>query len=88
MPIEEIVSGVDFALATHSHFDHFDKAATRALADSIMMFIQPSDSVAFAEEYGFNSTKILNDSIVIDGITIIRTTGVHGRGFAGFCTVD
>lgn len=80
MPVEEIMGGVDFALGTHSHFDHFDKAATRALADSVMMYIQPADSVAFANEYGFNSTRILNDSITVDGITIIRTTGEHGRG--------
>lgn len=80
MPLEEIMNGVDFALGTHSHFDHFDKAATKALSDSITMFIQPADSVAFHNEYGFNSTRILNDSTAIDGITIIRTTGEHGRG--------
>ncbi|MDE5877997.1 MAG: MBL fold metallo-hydrolase [Muribaculaceae bacterium] len=80
MPVEEIVSGVDFALGTHSHFDHFDKAATKALADSIVMYIQPADTVAFSQEYGFNDTEVINDSIAIDGITIIRTTGEHGRG--------
>lgn len=80
MPVEEIMSGVDFALGTHSHFDHFDRAATRALADSITMFIQPADSVAFSNEYGFNSTRILKDSTFVDGVTIIRTTGEHGRG--------
>lgn len=44
------------------------------------MFIQPADSVAFSNEYGFNSTRILNDSTTVDGITIIRTNGEHGRG--------
>lgn len=80
MPVEEIMNGVDFALGTHSHFDHFDRAATRALADSVTMLIQPADSVAFSNEYGFNSTRILKDSTIVDGITIIRTTGEHGRG--------
>lgn len=69
MPIEEIVTGVDFALGTHSHFDHFDKAATKALADSIKMYIQPADSVC-----GFINTEIIADSFDFDGINIIRTT--------------
>lgn len=69
-----------FALGTHSYFDHFDKAATKALSDTSTMYIQPADSVAFHNEYGFTNTKIINDSIKIDGITINRTTGVHGRG--------
>lgn len=83
MPVEEIVTGVDFALGTHSHFDHFDKAATKALADSIKMYIQPADSVAFANEYGFINTDIITDSLDFDGINIIRTTGIHGRGEIG-----
>ncbi|MBD5270411.1 MAG: hypothetical protein HDS43_07325 [Bacteroides sp.] len=47
MPIKKIVSGVDFVLGTLSHFDHFDKAVTLALGDSIKMYIQPADSVAY-----------------------------------------
>ena len=79
MPIEEIVSGVDFALGTHSHFDHFDVAASKALGDSIKMYIQPADTVAFLSEYGFANTEVITDSIAIEGLTVVRTTGVHGR---------
>ena len=80
MPVEEIVSGVDFALGTHSHFDHFDNAATHALGDSIRMYIQPADTVAFLNEYGFANTEVITDSIAVEGLTVVRTTGVHGRG--------
>ncbi|MDE6265340.1 MAG: MBL fold metallo-hydrolase [Paramuribaculum sp.] len=80
MPVEEIMSNVDFALGTHSHFDHFDNAAAKALGDSIKMYIQPADSVAYQNEYGFGNTEIIADSMNVNGITIIRTTGVHGRG--------
>ena len=80
IPIEEIMSGVDFALGTHSHFDHFDKAATKALGDGIKMYIQPADTVAFHKEYGFGNTEVIADSLAIEGLTIVRTTGVHGRG--------
>lgn len=80
MSVEEIVSGVDFALGTHSHFDHFDVAATKALGDSIKMYIQPADTVAFLSEYGFANTEVITDSIAIEGLTVERTTGVHGRG--------
>ncbi len=77
------MKNVDFALGTHSHFDHFDRPASQALADSIKMYIQPSDSVAFENEYGFKNTEVINDSLEIDGITIIRTSGIHGRGQIG-----
>lgn len=83
IPIKEIVSGVDFVLGTLSHFDHFDKAATLALGDSIKMYIQPVDSVAYSNEYELTNTEILADSIDIDGIDVMRTTGIHGRGEIG-----
>lgn len=79
MPVDSIVSGVDFVLGTHSHFDHFDNAATKALANNVVMYIQPSDSVAFENNYGYTNTKVINDSITQEGVTIIRTGGVHGR---------
>ena len=47
------------------------------------MYIQPADSVAYSNEYGFTNTEILADSINIDGIDVIRTTGIHGRGKIG-----
>ncbi|MDE6682363.1 MAG: MBL fold metallo-hydrolase [Muribaculaceae bacterium] len=83
LPVEEIVEGVDFALGTHSHFDHFDRPAAKALGDSIKMYIQPADSLAYLTEYGFANTRIIADSINLNGMTIIRTTGIHGRGELG-----
>ena len=83
MPISTIMDGVDFASVTHSHFDHFYKPASKALADSIKMYIQPADSVAFKNEYGFENIEIITDSIIIDGITTVRTSGIHGNGEIG-----
>lgn len=79
MPVDSVIAGVDFVLTTHSHFDHFDKAASTALKNNVLMYIQPDDSVAFQNQYGYNNTKVIADSISTDGITIIRTSGVHGR---------
>ena len=47
------------------------------------MYIQPADSVVFRNEYGFDNTEIITDSISIYGITIVRTSGIHGRGEIG-----
>ena len=44
--------------------------------------------MAYKTEYGFTNTEILPDSIVVDGITIIRTTGIHGRGEIGHIMGD
>ena len=43
MPVEEIIKGVDLVMVTHTHDDHFDKAASNVLDKSIELIIQPAD---------------------------------------------
>lgn len=80
MPVKEIMDGVDFVLATHSHFDHFDKPAATAMDDTLKLYIQPADSVFFLKEFGMTNTEIIEDKITIGGITVHRTGGEHGKG--------
>lgn len=80
MPIDSVMKDVDFTLVTHSHFDHFDKAAAQSIADKHTVYIQPADSTFYLNEYGMTNTEPVNNSKVIDGITIYRTGGEHGRG--------
>lgn len=80
MPIEEIMNGVDFVLASHSHIDHFDKAAATAMGDTLKLYIQPADSMFFLKEFGMTNTEIIEDKITIEDITVHRTGGEHGKG--------
>lgn len=80
MPIDSIMSGVEFVLATHSHFDHFDKPASVAIGKDITLYVQPADSVFFLNEFGMNNTEVIAESKTIGGLTIYRTGGEHGKG--------
>lgn len=80
IPVEEIMNGVDFVLASHSHFDHFDKPAATAMGDTLKLYVQPADSVFFLNEFGMTNTEIINDKITVGDLTIYRTGGEHGKG--------
>ena len=79
MPIDEITKDIDMVLVTHTHADHFDKPASDALDKNIKLFGQPADKQHFLNEMFWNS-EVIADSVVYDGITIIRTNAQHGTG--------
>lgn len=80
MPVDSIMNDVEFVLATHSHIDHFDRPAAEAIGKDITLYVQPADSVFFLNEFGLENTEIISESKVIDGLTIYRTGGEHGKG--------
>ncbi len=80
MSVEEIMNDVDFVLASHSHFDHFDKPAAAAMGDTLKLYVQPADSVFFLNEFGMTNTEIINDKITVGELTVYRTGGEHGKG--------
>ncbi len=78
-PVEDVVNGVEAAVVTHYHPDHFDKAAGAALPKRIAVFCQPGDEARFTDE-GFSSVTPIQRSLTWQGITITRTEGRHGSG--------
>lgn len=78
-PVEDVVNGVEAAVVTHYHPDHFDKAAGAVLPKRIAVFCQPGDEARFADE-GFSSVTPIQRSHTWQGITITRTEGQHGSG--------
>lgn len=79
LPIDEIVKGLDFALVTHAHLDHFDDKAFSVLDKSLKIYCQPTDRHVFLYR-SFWDTDAVIDSIVHNGVTIIRTEAQHGTG--------
>lgn len=78
-PVEDVVNGVEAAVVTHYHPDHFDKAAGAVLPKGIAVFCQPGDEARFMDE-GFSSVTPIQRSHTWQGITITRTEGQHGSG--------
>ena len=77
--IEEVLQGVDAAISSHTHQDHFDSAAMDAIPSEMLIYCQPEDTKKFTEN-NFTSVKPINQKTSFNGTTIIRTSGHHGTG--------
>jgi L-ascorbate metabolism protein UlaG (beta-lactamase superfamily) len=78
-PPEVVVEGVDAALVTHLHQDHFDSTAAALLPKDLPLLCQPED-VERLRAQGFTDLRPVADSVELDGITVTRTPARHGTG--------
>lgn len=72
-------SEIDSLLVTHLHSDHFDEAAVETLPDDIPLFCQPEDESAL-ESRGFTDLRPVEESVVVEDVTLTRTPARHGHG--------
>lgn len=80
MSVEDVCRGVDYVLCTHTHFDHYDDVAAVRLK-KVKTFVQPGDTAFFMKK-GIEFLPV--DSVAeVDGISIVRTNGIHGHGTLG-----
>ena len=78
-PPEEVVEGVEMAIVSHMHPDHFDQLAAQLLPSEVTLFCQPGDE-AMLRQFGVRNPSAINDSTIWEGISITRTPGQHGSG--------
>jgi L-ascorbate metabolism protein UlaG (beta-lactamase superfamily) len=76
---QKIIAGIDMAVISHLHSDHFDPAAQRLLPAELTVICQPGDD-AELESKGFRNVIPVVDSLSWKGIRITRATGQHGTG--------
>ena len=79
MPVAEIIQDVRMVLVTHTHADHFDEAASKALPKAIELVNQPADQ-AFFQKQGFTHAQTLADGREWHGIQLHRLEAQHGSG--------
>lgn len=77
--VATLLQDIDYVLVSHTHPDHFDTVAAAMLGPDIPVLIQPDD-IAFFKEQPFKNVKTITDKVVIDDVTIYRTSGKHGKG--------
>ncbi|HSK15230.1 MAG TPA: MBL fold metallo-hydrolase [Gaiellaceae bacterium] len=77
-PAEEIVRGLDAAVVTHLHRDHFDDTGARLLPRDVPVFCQPEDEEAL-RELGLCARPVAS-RLDWDGLRIARAGGRHGTG--------
>jgi L-ascorbate metabolism protein UlaG (beta-lactamase superfamily) len=76
---EEVVSGVEMALISHLHNDHFDALAQELLSKTIPIFCQPGDETQIADK-GFQEVMSVKESVTWQGFSLTRTPAQHGTG--------
>ncbi len=76
--VESVISGVDAVIVTHTHLDHWDDAAQKALPKDIPLFAQHEADAQLIRSQGFKNVRVLTDEAEIGGVKITKTGGQHG----------
>ncbi|GAB1662691.1 hypothetical protein Mh1957_07650 [Mannheimia haemolytica] len=78
MPVSEIIKGVDAVIVTHTHEDHWDEAAQKALPKDLPIFTQHEDDAKLIRSQGFKNVQVLHEKAVFNGVELHKTGGSHG----------
>jgi L-ascorbate metabolism protein UlaG (beta-lactamase superfamily) len=77
-----LLAGLDAALVTHTHRDHWDSVAAATLRRDLPIMCQPPDAAAIAAS-GFPAVTPVERTAMWEGIALARTGGRHGSGAIG-----
>jgi L-ascorbate metabolism protein UlaG (beta-lactamase superfamily) len=78
-PPEAVVAGIDAAIVSHLHSDHFDPLARSLLPKAVPLFCQPRDRDELQRE-GFTDLRVVEDGVRWREVTITRVPARHGTG--------
>jgi L-ascorbate metabolism protein UlaG (beta-lactamase superfamily) len=78
-PPEEVVAGIDAAIVSHLHSDHFDPLARSLLSKAVPLFCQPRDRDELQRE-AFTDVRAVEESASFREVTITRVSARHGSG--------
>lgn len=78
-PPEEVIAGIELAIISHLHSDHFDSVAQRLLPKNTPILCQPGDRTQIVLNE-FQWVAAIVESRLWEGITITRTPCQHGSG--------
>lgn len=75
---KNVISDVDAVIVTHTHLDHWDDAAQKALPKDIPLFAQHEADAQLIRSQGFKNVRVLTDGIEFGGVKITKIGGQHG----------
>ena len=78
MSVEDVLTGVDAIIVTHTHLDHWDEAAQEALPKDIPLYTQNQSDAEIIRSQGFEDVRILEANAQFGGGTLNKTGGQHG----------
>lgn len=65
-------------VVTHTHADHWDRAASALLPRGIPILTQHVDDQAKIAAHGFTDVRVLGETLTVAGVEFTRTGGQHG----------
>lgn len=68
----------DAVIVTHTHIDHWDDAAQKALPKAMPIFVQNATDAATIRGQGFSDVRIMTTDTRFKGVQLARTGGHHG----------
>lgn len=78
MPVKDIIEDVDAIILTHTHLDHWDKAAQEQLPKNLPLYVQNQEDAELVKGQGFTNVRIMKPSDEFGGVKLERTATQHG----------
>ncbi len=74
---KDVLAGIEMALVSHLHPDHFDPLAQQLVPKDIQIYCQPGDEHQI-KEAGFSNVAAIDESVDWHTVKITRVPGQHG----------
>ncbi len=75
---KNVLDSVEAVIVTHTHTDHWDEAAQKAIPKSMPVFAQNEADAKMIRSQGFKDVRVLKGSTTFKGVKLSRTGGQHG----------
>ncbi len=76
---EDVIKGVQAVIVTHTHDDHWDKAAQEKLPKDLPIFVQNADDAKIIRGQGFKDVRVVGNHTEFNSVKLTRIKGgQHG----------
>ena len=75
---ESILKDVDAVVVTHTHLDHWDEIAVKAIDKNLPIIVQNQSDADIIKKQGFKDVRILGTTLEFKGVTLSHIEGMHG----------
>ncbi|WP_368934831.1 MBL fold metallo-hydrolase [Alcaligenes faecalis] len=75
---KEVLDSVEAVVVTHTHTDHWDEAAQKAIPKDLPVFTQNEADAKMIRSQGFKDVRVLDGSTTFKGVKLSKTGGQHG----------
>lgn len=77
-PVESVLKDVDAVIVTHTHDDHWDKAAQELISKDLPIFVQDANDAKIIRAQGFKDVRVVGKNTPFKNVKLSKTGGQHG----------